>query len=174
MSAILVPVDFSAVTAAVLATAARQARALGASIELIHVVPGEARGHHAPGSECWEATHAGAAGRPGAVQELGHRPEPARTVYVQADDDAAARQKQVQLRQREDELRAQGLSVTARLVSGKPAERILEEAGRLGVELIVMGSHGHGALHHLLLGSVSEGVLRKAPCAVVIVPAGRN
>jgi nucleotide-binding universal stress UspA family protein len=33
-----------------------------------------------------------------------------------------------------------------------------------------MGTHGHGALHNLLLGSVSEGVLRNASCSVVMVP----
>jgi len=37
----------------------------------------------------------------------------------------------------------------------------------------VMGSHGHGMLHHLLVGSVTEGVLKKATCPVTIVPVAR-
>lgn len=36
-----------------------------------------------------------------------------------------------------------------------------------------MGSHGHGGLHHLLMGSVAEGVLRKAHCPVMLVPPVR-
>jgi nucleotide-binding universal stress UspA family protein len=35
----------------------------------------------------------------------------------------------------------------------------------------MLGSHGHGALFHLLIGSVSEGVIRQASCPVIIVPA---
>jgi hypothetical protein len=37
--------------------------------------------------------------------------------------------------------------------------------------MIVMGSHGHGALFNLLMGTVCNGVLRKARCPVVVVPA---
>lgn len=40
---------------------------------------------------------------------------------------------------------------------------------RLAVDLIVMGTHGRGALEHLVLGSVAERVVRKAPCAVLTV-----
>ena len=35
--------------------------------------------------------------------------------------------------------------------------------------MIVVGSHGHGALYHLLLGSVSEGIIRKTTCPVLVV-----
>ncbi|MBW2274656.1 MAG: universal stress protein, partial [Deltaproteobacteria bacterium] len=47
---------------------------------------------------------------------------------------------------------------------------ILAEAKRLAADMIVMGSHGHGALYRALLGSVSEGVLHKATCPLTIVP----
>jgi nucleotide-binding universal stress UspA family protein len=48
---------------------------------------------------------------------------------------------------------------------------ILERATSLGVDLIVMGTHGASGVQHLLLGSVTEKVLRKATCPVLTVPA---
>ncbi len=52
---------------------------------------------------------------------------------------------------------------------GSPADVILEEAGRAGVDAIVMGSRGVSDLEGLLLGSVSHKVLHAAPCAVILV-----
>lgn len=69
-----------------------------------------------------------------------------------------------------DRLRAAGLDATGLLVQGPTAETILKEAGKLGVDLIVLGSHGRGAIAQLLIGSVSEGVLRKSECPVLVVP----
>lgn len=65
-------------------------------------------------------------------------------------------------------------SVTPLLIQGPTVEIILEEAKRLSADMLIMGSHGHGALYHVLLGSVSEGVLKKAPCPVLFVPAGKD
>jgi nucleotide-binding universal stress UspA family protein len=47
---------------------------------------------------------------------------------------------------------------------------VLSEARRLEVELIVVGSHGHGLLFDALLGSVSAAVLRHAEVPVLVVP----
>ncbi len=69
------------------------------------------------------------------------------------------------------EIEQRDVDVTPLLVQGPTAETILAEADKLGVDLIVMGSHGHGALYHVLLGSISEAVLHKAPCPIVLVPA---
>ena len=54
------------------------------------------------------------------------------------------------------------------------AKLILEEAERLEAEVIIMGSHGHGALYDLIVGSVTEGVLRKAKCPVLVLPSKRD
>ena len=71
-----------------------------------------------------------------------------------------------------DELAARGLTVAEPvLVMGHTAGELVRLAGELGVELIVVGSHGHGGLHHLLMGSVTEDVLRHSPVPVVVVPA---
>ena len=55
------------------------------------------------------------------------------------------------------------------VVRGNPAEAIVDYAQEHGVDLIVMGSHGHTGLRHLLMGSVAEHVLRHAPCPMLIV-----
>jgi nucleotide-binding universal stress UspA family protein len=54
---------------------------------------------------------------------------------------------------------------------GDPGEEIVAEARTWGADLIVMGSHGRGALKRLLLGSVATQVLHHAPCSVQIVRA---
>jgi nucleotide-binding universal stress UspA family protein len=54
--------------------------------------------------------------------------------------------------------------------TGHPANCILERAKTLPADLIVLGTHGHGGFEHLVLGSVTEKVLRKATCPVMTVP----
>jgi nucleotide-binding universal stress UspA family protein len=54
---------------------------------------------------------------------------------------------------------------------GDTAEEILGAAERLGCDLIVMGSHGRTGFARLLMGSVAEAVLRRAPCPVLTVKA---
>lgn len=58
------------------------------------------------------------------------------------------------------------------LVEGRPSEQLCQ-AG-LDAELIVLGSHGHGAFHDALVGSTSMHVIRHAPCPVVVVPDPRR
>ncbi len=70
-----------------------------------------------------------------------------------------------------ESMEGKGLDVTALLIQGATIEKILEEIDRCKADLVVMGSHGHGALHQLLVGSVSEGVLRQARCPVLLVPS---
>jgi nucleotide-binding universal stress UspA family protein len=64
--------------------------------------------------------------------------------------------------------RAAGVDVV--IDSGHPANRILERAASLRADMIVIGTHGIGGFEHLLLGSVTEKVLRKATCPVMTVP----
>ena len=72
-------------------------------------------------------------------------------------------------RSRRDEdrtlLRSHGVTVT----SNAPAFAIVEYAKSHDVDLIVMGTHGRGAMAHLLLGSVAARVVRIAPCPVLTV-----
>ena len=55
------------------------------------------------------------------------------------------------------------------VTSASPALAIVEYAKDNGIELVVMGTHGRGALAHLLLGSVAERVVRLAACPVLTV-----
>jgi universal stress protein A len=57
--------------------------------------------------------------------------------------------------------------VEHRLLTGDPAHAIARLAKEEGVELIVMGTHGRTGLMRLLMGSVAEAVVRRAPCPVL-------
>ena len=57
------------------------------------------------------------------------------------------------------------------VISGDPAERVLETARALAADLIVMGTHGHRGLGRLVLGSVAERVVRESPLPVLTVRA---
>jgi nucleotide-binding universal stress UspA family protein len=68
------------------------------------------------------------------------------------------------------ELENDGLAVDASELYGEPAACSREEAERLDVDFIVVGSHGHGAVYDLFVGSTAAGLLKKAPCPVLIIP----
>ena len=52
---------------------------------------------------------------------------------------------------------------------GSSYPEILRYAEEQGIDLIVMGTHGRGAVGHLLLGSIAEKVVRRSPCPVLTV-----
>ena len=64
-----------------------------------------------------------------------------------------------------------GLRAKGTLLKGEAAPALLAEA-ELGVDLLVMGSRGHGPIGRVFLGSVSAKVIRSAPCPVLVVPRG--
>lgn len=63
-----------------------------------------------------------------------------------------------------------GISLDLVTDVGQPASRILDRAASLPADMIVMGTHGTSGFEHLVLGSVTEKVLRKATCPVLTVP----
>ena len=61
------------------------------------------------------------------------------------------------------------LSVTTAVIEGSPKSAIIEYAEKYGADLIVVGSHGYGAVERFMLGSVSHAVSLHAKCSVEIV-----
>ena len=79
-----------------------------------------------------------------------------------------------QIQEIANRLRKAGLDATALLVHGATVETILKEASDLDVDMIVVGTHGRGAMYKLLVGSVSEGILRKSRYPVLVIPTHKR
>jgi nucleotide-binding universal stress UspA family protein len=139
MARILVPVDGSESSVHATAWADGYAATTGAELILLHV-------HHAPGSETLTLSSL----EPEQIAEAERR------IAGPSFDRARARI-------------SAGARVRTLVSLGEPAEEIVAIARREGVDLIVMGSRGLTPLRELLLGSVSEKVVRHAHCAVTIV-----
>ena len=60
-----------------------------------------------------------------------------------------------------------GVSVKTIIKTGKPFLEIIETAGELDVDLIIIATHGRSGVEHILFGSTAEKVVRKAPCPVL-------
>jgi nucleotide-binding universal stress UspA family protein len=146
MKTIVVAVDFSNVTSSVLEMASGLAKAFGAKLRLLHVV----------------------------------EPEPSYTAYgFTPDEFPALHAYQEEAKRRAaaklDELLAtvkSGLAdAECQIAEGSPLHSLLDYIKEIGADFVVLGSHGHGAIASLLLGSVAEGMVRKATVPTLIVPA---
>ena len=140
MNTILVPVDFSDATARVLETAQQFAKAFGSRLVLLHVTEPE-------------------------PDFVGFEAGPVSVRQGLARDIHAEHQKLEALK-----ASCTGPEVLALHIQGPAVVKILEEAAEQKASLIVLGSHGHGAFYELLVGSVTNGVLKSATCPVVVVP----
>jgi nucleotide-binding universal stress UspA family protein len=61
-----------------------------------------------------------------------------------------------------------GHDVEGVVIEGDPGRAIVDLAAEVGATVVVMGSRGHGGLRRAVLGSVSDHVVRNAPCSVLI------
>jgi nucleotide-binding universal stress UspA family protein len=138
---ILCPVDFSEFSSRALEQAVRLASWFDARVEALHVIP--------------FAAPVGVA--------LPYLPPPVTPTVVQYDQARAALDGFV------EPFLGEGVPVETRVGEGDPWRVICKEAEALPAELVVMGTHGRGGFEHLLLGSVTEKVLRRAPCPVLSV-----
>jgi len=149
---LLAAIDFSELTEPVVREAAKLAGALHAELVLLHV--------HSPVSPALDLyPETEIVSLPAGGDPLPDGTPPTDTERLQA---IAA------------PLRAMGIPSTTITVAGDEVESIISESLKSHADMIVMGSHGHGALFHLLVGSVSEGVVRRSECPVVIVPTDRH
>jgi nucleotide-binding universal stress UspA family protein len=83
-------------------------------------------------------------------------------------------QEHCQIQEIAERLRIAGLDTTALLVHGPTVETILEEAEKLDVDMIVVGTHGRSAMYQLIMGSVSEEILHKSLCPILVIPTRKN
>lgn len=149
---LLVGIDFSDSMEKVVKKVEEIATALSAQVWLLHTAKAEPADLYLAGQE---------------PDSIGLQPDP------QLIRDSLAHRFHAEHRQLQeiaDRLRKSGLDATALLVEGAAVTTILKEASKLNADMIVVGSHGRGKMHQLLLGSVSEGVLHKAECPVLVVP----
>lgn len=145
ISTILVPVDFSPYAERAFWYAAKLAQRVGARLEVIHVVEDP----FATGA--WN-TEMYVPAVPELIRNLAEDAERRMTTLK----DGAA---------------ALGVAASTGVIAGRPAQAIVERAKAGGFDLIVMGTHGRTGLSHVVMGSVAERVMRKAPCPVLTIPA---
>ncbi len=62
-----------------------------------------------------------------------------------------------------------GTAPVSKVLTGRPADEIADYAKQVGAEMIVIASHGHSRLAHLMLGSTAEAVVRQAECPVLTI-----
>lgn len=146
MKMIVVAVDFSNATAGVLEMSVQLAKSFGANLQLFHAV----------------------------------EPEPSYTAYgftpeefpaMNAFQEEAKRRAALKLEELLTMVRKELPDATSHLSEGSPLHTLLDHVKRSGADFVVLGSHGHGVIASLLLGSVAEGLVRKATVPTLIVPA---
>jgi nucleotide-binding universal stress UspA family protein len=139
---ILVPVDFSDNTPSLLEWAAHLAQEHASSLVLLHA-------YHLPVE----------------FQQL-------EGAYLPPDFWASVKAEAEQsLAQLAADLEGRGIQVETAVCEGYAATVIIDEATAREADLIVIGTHGRSGVKHLLLGSIAERVVQKAPCPVLTVKA---
>ena len=81
------------------------------------------------------------------------------------------RDQHVKIQKMSNAMKEKGVDITPLLVQGSIIETIINKAKKLKVDMIVTGSHGHGTMFHILVGSISKGLLKKSPIPLLIIPA---
>lgn len=145
MKTIVTALDFSDASEKVLSAAIAMAQAQGARLHLVHVL----------------------------------EPTPSYTAYGMTPEEFPAIQVFQQESQSRAEIRLQEAKKTAlatisdvhtELMIGSPLHSIAEYLHQKNADIVVIGSHGHGAITALLIGSVAEGLVRKAICPTLVIP----
>ena len=136
---ILVPVDYSDSGEAAMSYAVSLARESNARLHLVHVY-----------EQPFTYVDGGFAGTPVATE----------IPPVDLKDEEAKLQKITP---------ADDVSLTRQFIIGGPADELVRYAEDNQIDLVVMGTHGRTGLSRLLMGSVAEGVVRRAPCPVLTI-----
>jgi nucleotide-binding universal stress UspA family protein len=139
---ILVPTDFSPPADAALSYAVKLAQACGATLHVLHVVP-----------------------IPHVLDSLYERgleqPESLKRIWQNARRRIKAATSAA--------MNGETVTMRVHFSEGEAVTEVLERATKLKPDLIVMGTHGRQGTKRFLMGSVAEGVVRRAPCPVMTV-----
>lgn len=149
MKKILAAVDFSNATSGVVETAAEVAKAFKAELHLLHVIEPE-------------PTYTAYGFTPDEFPAIHTFHKETRDRAQKTLDDASAR------------VATADLKPITHLGDGSPLHVLEEKVKELGVDLVILGSHGHGVVASLLLGSVAEGMIRKSIVPTLVIPAGKE
>lgn len=145
MKKILTAVDFSNATPGVVATATKIANAFEAELHLLHVIEPEPT-----------------------YTAYGFSPEEFPAIHTFHEETRTRAQKTL------DNLGAKldlkGRTPITHLSDGSPLHSLVDKAAEIGADLVILGAHGHGVVASLLLGSVAEGMVRKAIVPTLVVP----
>ena len=140
LKSILCPTDFSiSSNAALLGYASALAAETGATLFIVHV---------AEDSQAYLAGYGS---------------------FAFADDVSDSLEREMRKQLEDTEPKRDGVRVQRHYLVGTAVPQIVEFADREDVDLIVMGTHGRTGLSRMLMGSIAEGVLRKASCPVLTV-----
>jgi nucleotide-binding universal stress UspA family protein len=145
MKTIVVALDFSDASGPVLEFAAKMAGVFGATLHLVHVVEPEPT-----------------------YSAYGFTPEEFPAIHVFQKE---ARSRAALALDEKRKTLSGDLKVETHLLEGNPKNALLEFGMEIETDLMVLGSHGHGVVASMLLGSVAEGLVRKAEIPVLVVPA---
>jgi nucleotide-binding universal stress UspA family protein len=145
MKTIVAALDFSDASDPVLEAGAKMAKAFGATLHLVHVVEPEP-----------------------SYSAYGFTPEEFPAIHV-FQKEARTRAKAF-LEERRSKV-SEDLPVETHLLEGNPLHALLDFGVDHEADLVVLGSHGHGVMASVLLGSVAEGLVRKAEIPALVIPA---
>ena len=146
MKKIVAAVDFSNATSAVLEMAVRLASSFGAELELFHVI------EPAPGFVAYGFT-------------------PVDYPPLDSYQHEVKRRATSKLQELLTQVRAELPAATSHMAGGSPLRELLAYVKRVGADFVILGSHGHGVISAMLLGSVAEGMVRKATVPTLVIPA---
>jgi nucleotide-binding universal stress UspA family protein len=142
---ILVTVDFSDLSTEVVGQAADLALAFKAEVYVMHVIP------------------------PMPVYSGSEISPPVIMDYTTEE----WRSEQHDLETMADFLKQKGIKADTILISGPITEVVLNKATELKTDLIIVGAHNHGFLYRAFIGSVSEDLLKRASCPILVIPGGK-
>ena len=158
MKHILVATDFSDTAASALTEAAKLAAGTGAKLTLLHVIYSEKINEALLGLDAMEY-----------LTRVMSSPTESTPYAPNLGIDRLREAAKEKLEKAVESINAPKVEVETVVLDGRPSEEVLAYAHNKGVDLIVLGTHGRGAIGKALLGSVADHVIRQAECPVMVV-----